>query len=48
MIGFMFAAVDTTASAMLAFVLNMCRYPEIQDRAFEHIKSVLGEGAIGL
>lgn len=39
---FMFAGHDTTASAITFLLYNLAKYPEIQQKVFEEVVSVLG------
>ena len=46
MLLFITASFETTAASIQAFLLNMCRFPEIQEKAHAHIREVLGEGTL--
>ena len=45
MLLFIFAAFDTTYSSMIGVILNMCRFPDVQEKVHEKIREVLGPGA---
>ena len=45
MLAFVIASFETTSASLLAFLMNMCRFPEIQEKAYCHIREVLGKGA---